>query len=153
MVDEIERLQGEIKRLRDHSIGWSNIALQRQTENHHLHTRLDNLKRLLLKIYFIIDRTPSAWLMTDVQSGDVEATTCPDDYPSEQWSRAPLFTQAEMSDEPVESVGWQWRYIDPTEGPGPWAFCGAADAEIYRRTSSYQLREVYAITETQPKEN
>lgn len=48
-----------------------------------------------------------------------------------------------MSDtkrEPSDPVAWQYRYIDPDEGPSSWVDCPRSDVDIYRASKRYEVR-------------
>ena len=77
-----------------------------------------------------------------------------DDSPPELWqnNRASLGGTAwmawvgakEHARSQMEHAGWQQRWLDPEEGPGPWVFCDAVTADLLRPKKHYEVRPVLA---------
>ena len=44
----------------------------------------------------------------------------------------------------MEIAGWQYRWLDPEEGPSLWANCDADSANRLRQNTRYEVRAVYA---------
>jgi hypothetical protein len=52
--------------------------------------------------------------------------------------------RAALAAQPADPVAWQWRYIDPDEGPSIWVACEKPDAVAYGENSRYEVRPLYA---------
>lgn len=50
-----------------------------------------------------------------------------------------------------EAVAWQYRYVDPEEGPGNWINCTKSDVAIVMRRSDHESRELYAAPASAPQ--
>ena len=96
-----------------------------------------------------------AWLMTNVQSGDVDVTVNPDGWDREMWHRAPLVLAATTAPQPVALTDEQridWLCEEAEFTCGQWQVVIDSDKESFLDAVDEMARTAHGITQPSQQE-